>query len=185
MRFHLLSAALVCAIVLPSGIYARETSSIAEFGEYCAPGPHAIRNDQVKWHCADRGYSSSRQLYRSLKKRQPQSKWETRWYLPNERMLANLNAKRFFWDCNPGKENCGIWVEFTPERFLFVQQILDRKAQNSWLGIGITVYCGGSKATCLEFQREMAESVPMGDMRDSGWVGEPPPIDVPYEPRKR
>ncbi|MFZ5637018.1 MAG: hypothetical protein ACOY82_10610 [Pseudomonadota bacterium] len=185
MRFHLLPAVLLCAAVLCPNLVVREASAAAEFGEYCDPESHAIRNAQVKWRCAERGYSSSRQLYRSLEKRQPESRWETRWYWPNERMLENLDAKRFFWDCNPGKEHCGIWVEFTPERFLFVQQLLDRNAGNAWLGIGMTVYCGGSRAACLEFQREMAESVPMGDLRDSGWVGEPPPIDVPYAPRER
>lgn len=171
--------------IASSSTLAKQSPEASEFGEYCSQLDETIRNSQVTWHCANRGYKSSRELYEGLRKRHPKLEWKKQWHWAGEPMLANLNANRFFWDCIPNKEDCGIWVEFSSGEFLFIQQLLDRSAGNEWLGVGLTVYCEGAQKTCIEFQKKMMNSVPDGDISETSMVGSPPPIPVQYKPTGR
>ena len=185
MKSHFCLVAFFLAANASVDADAKQPSADKRFGEYCGPVAEKIKNPQVTWVCTNRGYTSVQALNADLDTRNPRSEWISEWYRDGEPILSSLQGHEYFWDCVPEKDNCGIWVRFSRDRFLMIEQLLDRRAGNAWLGIGLSIYCGGSRSECIALQATVAKAIPDADLRRNGWVGTPPVGPAPPSPPPR
>ncbi|MBK8283664.1 MAG: hypothetical protein IPK97_01625 [Ahniella sp.] len=167
---------MLLSLLFLSGAIDAASSSAAKgaFREYCDPTSISISNAQARWHCTDRGYESLADLHQTLAERNPRSRWASPFWREDEPVLAKLQGKETFWDCLPGEDLCGIWVKLAPKHLVFIQQLLDRERNNAWLGIGLTVFCEGTEASCQAVQDQVAGLLPSGDLAETSLVGSPP-----------
>ncbi len=143
------------------------------FREQCSG--FEVGHKQARWHCTNRPYGSPEALRQDLKSRFPRGVWRVAGRDP---ALRNVQGRMTWWDCNPGKSPCGYWIQFGEEQFIFLQQLLDADADNGWLGIGVTTFCGGTQAECDALVRAAAgildESEDFGRVLGTSMIGVPP-----------
>ena len=165
---------LLIVMCMPKVSEAQSKDSGIPFLEYCANNATSLSNSQASWSCIGRTFDSPNSLYSWLKQRNPRSEWKNSLGANGEPVLTNLKDKQTFWDCQPGVSTCGIWVKYTSTQLIFIQQLLDQKQNNRWLGVGLTLYCEGTKADCRKAQEKVSKILPPIDLRSTSTVGTPP-----------
>ena len=164
---------------MPNVSTAQSKESGTPFLEYCANGAASLSSNQASWNCIGKVFDSPNKLYSWLKHRNPRSEWMNSFGRDDEPVLTNLKDKQTFWDCQPGVSTCGIWVKYTPTQFIFIQQLLDQKQNNRWLGVGLTLYCQGTEADCGKVQDKVSKILPSIDIGLNSNVGMPPAAPPP------